>query len=216
MDKQLIKLIKQKRNNAYNDPQSILGKYDEYLEKNGIYHSVNEEVFFASIKGKKNLCDFTLSMIYEAIYDNEKEFLLNCLLQMGYESDSLVEIVLDIFKEQKQNKNLWNYADFLYSLKNYKYLDEYIKIIMDKRYGTSREMLILLVGESKMEKVVPYLVKLSRDVEVVGHTLVALSNYVNDEIIAIMKTYTKHKKKWISDVANKYLKENYQTIKEQL
>lgn len=59
-----------------------------------------------------------------------------------------------------------------------------------------------------MEKVVPYLIELSHDAEVVGHTLVALSNYVNGEIIATMKTYTKHEKKWISDVANKCLKDN--------
>ena len=33
MDKQLLKLLKQKRKNAYADPQSILRKYDEFLEK---------------------------------------------------------------------------------------------------------------------------------------------------------------------------------------
>lgn len=187
MDKQLVKLLKQKRKNIYADPQSILKKYDRFLEENGIYHSLNEEMFFVSIKGQSHLCEFTLSMYFEATYDNEKEFLLNCLLQMGYDSNSLVELVLDIFKEQKQNKNLWHYADFLYSLKNYKYLDEYIQIIMDKSYGTNREMLILLVGESKLDRVVPYLIKLSSDDEVVGHVLTALSNYDNNEIIIIMK-----------------------------
>lgn len=206
MDKQLLKLLKQKRKNAYADPQSILRKYDEFLEKNGVYHSFNEELFLNSIKNKGNLCEFTISIYFEATYDNEKDFLLNCLLHMGYDRNSLVELVLDIFKRQKQNEYLWHYADFLYLLKNYKYLDDYIKLIMDKSYGTSREMLILLVGESRMDIVIPYLIELSNDNNVIGHVLTALSYYDDDKILPIMKKYINHPQKWISDIAQKYLK----------
>lgn len=205
MDKQLLKLLKEKRKNVYADPQSILKKYDEFLEKNGVYHSFNQKLFFDSLKGKNNLCEFTLSMFFEATYDNEKELLLYCLLYMGYDHNSLVELVLDIFKKQKQNDYLWHYADFLYSLKNYEYLKDYIKLIMNKSYGTSREMLILLVGESGRNIVVPYLIELSSDNTVIGHVLIALSYYDDDRILPLMKNHTNHPKKWIADIANEYL-----------
>ncbi len=208
MDKQLLKLLEQKRKNAYADSKSILKKYDHFLEENGVYHSFNEKLFFDSIKNKGNLCEFTISIYFEATYDNEKEFLLNCLLHMGYDRNSLVELVLDVFENQKQNDYLWHYADFLYSLKNYEYLDDYIKLIMDKGYGSSREMLILLVGESGKEIVIPYLIKLSNDNTVVGHVLVALSHYDDGKIILIMKKHVNHPQKWISDTARKYLAEH--------
>lgn len=208
MDKQLLKLLEQKRKNVYADPQSILKKFDQFLEENGVYHSFNENMFFDSIKNKCNLCEFTKSMYFEATYDNEKEFLLNCLLHMGYDRNSLVELVLDVFEKQKYNKYLWQYADFLYLLKNYEYLDDYIKLIMDKSYGTSREMLILLVGESRKDFVIPYLIELCNDSTITGHVLTALSHYDDDKILSIMKEYTNHPKKWISDVAKKYLKKH--------
>lgn len=208
MDKQLLKLLKQKRKNAYMDPQSILRKFDKFLEDNGVYHSFNEETFFNSLKSKVHLCEFTLSIFFEATYDNEKEFLLYCLLHMGYKHDSLVELVLDVFEKQKHNEYLWHYADYLYSLKNYEYMDDYIKLIMDKSYGTSREMLILLVGESKQNKVIPYLKKLSTDDAVIGHVLTALSNFNDDEIVLIMQKHANHPQKWISNVAKQYLIEH--------
>ena len=83
MDKQLLKLLNKKRKIAYDDPQSISREYDEYLEKNGVYHSFNEKVFFNSIRNKGYLCEFTLSMFFKATYDNEKEFMLNCLLHIS-------------------------------------------------------------------------------------------------------------------------------------
>ncbi len=212
MDKQLLKLLEQKRKNAYADPQSIFRKYDCFLEENGVYHSFNEKLFFDSIKNKGNLCEFTLSIYFEATYDNEKEFLLNCLLHMGYDRNSLVELVLDLFKKEKQNKYLWHYADFLYSLKNYEYLDDYIKLIMDKSYGSSREMLILLVGESRMDMVIPYLIELSNDNSVIGHVLTALSHYDDGKITTIMKKHINHPQKWISDIANKYLQKRQGTV----
>ena len=84
-------------------------------------------------------------------------------------------------------------------------MDDYLRIIMDKEYDTNREMLILLVGESKQIIAVPYLKELSTDDVVIGHVLIALGNYYDDEIVSIMKKHTNHPIKWISDVAKQYL-----------
>ena len=205
MDKQLLKLLIKKRKNVYADPKSVLKAYDAFLEANGIYHSFNQEAFLNSIKNKGHLCEDTWSFLSKATYDNEKEFLLNCLLRMGCKRNLLVEFVLNVFEEQRQNEYLWHYADFLYSLKEYEFLDEYLKLIMDQDYGSSREMLILLVGESKQNKVIPYLKELLSDAQIVGHVLTALSNFSDNGIGLIMKEYINHPQRWISNVAQKYL-----------
>ncbi len=205
MDKQLLKLLRKKRKEIYSDPKSILKKFDAFMEENGIYHSLNQEIFFKSIENKQFLCAKTLSLFFEANYDNEKEFLIDCLLHMGYDRNLLVELVLDIFRTRGSVEYLWHYADFLYSLKNYGYMDDYLKIITDKRYGTSREMLILLVGESKKDFVIPCLMNLAADDEVVGHVLVALSYFSNKQIYQLMTGFVDYPIKWISDVANTYV-----------
>lgn len=210
IDKMLLKQLKQRRDEVYADPRSIQKKYDEFLEAHGVYHSLNQELFFNSVKNRSDLCEGTLSTYFEATYDNEKLFLLDCLLHMGYNRNSLVELVLNEFNKRHDNY-LWEYADFLYNLKNYKYMNEYLKIIMDKSYGDNRQMLILLVGKSKSNTVLPYLLELAADDEdgIIGHVLIALSNFNDDRIIPAMKKYVDYPKKWIADVAEKYLSQHY-------
>ena len=53
----------------------------------------------------------TLSIYAVATYDNEKLFLLDCLLHMGYNRNSLVELVLNEFNK-RHDDYLWEYADF--------------------------------------------------------------------------------------------------------
>lgn len=208
MDKKLLKLLKQKRKEIYIDPQSITLKFDRFLEENGVYHSLNQDSFRHSINGKKHLCKPTLEFYQEAVYDNEKLFLLDCLLHMGYDNNLLCKLALNEFTSRDHNDNLWGYADFLYSLKNYNFLNDYITIIMDRSYGDNREMLILLVGESKNQIVIPYLIELSHDSDVIGHVLSALSYFSDDRIIPIMQENAVHPQKWVSKIANKYLQKH--------
>ena len=76
---------------------------------------------------------------------------------------------------------------------------------MDKDYGINREMLILLVGESKINTNIPYLIELSKDDTVRGHVLAALSNYDDNRIMLLMEENVKNPKKWISDISKEYI-----------
>ena len=205
MDKKLLKILQEKKENAYRNPDSILKEFDIYLESNGIYRSFNENIFFKSIANKKEHIGFTLNMYSKATLDNEKEFLLYCLYHMGYGKNNLTDMVVNIFQSEKENTYLWHYADFLYLLKDYSRLNDYISIVMDRTYGKNREMLILLIGESKSLSVVPYLLDLLQNEEILGHVLIALSNFTIPEILPIMKKYTNHKIKWIAEVATDYV-----------
>lgn len=205
MDKKLLEILQEKKKSAYSNPCSILKEFDDYLECNGIYRSFNENLFIKQIKNKKELIDFSLAMYFKATLDNEREFLLYCLFYMGYDKCVLAKMVLDIFQSEKENTYLWHYADFLYSLKVYSYMNDYINLIKDNSYGRSREMLVLLIGESKSPLVIPHLLEVVHDEEILGHTLVALSNFSNPKIISLMKKHTNNKIKWIADTATNYV-----------
>lgn len=208
MDKKLLSLLKEKRKMLYANPDSILKKYDEYLELNGIYHSLNSDIFRKSIKGHFELCDGILKLYDESKLENERLVLLEDLWAIGYDKNKLVELTLSAFYFEDRPINLWEYADLLYAIKDFRYLSQYLDIIRDASYGSDRQMLILLVGKSKKEYVVPILTELLSDSTVYGHALQALSNFYGEEIIHIMRKYASCNTTWIRRIAQKYLSKN--------
>ena len=205
IDKKLLDLLKKKRKENYDNPNSIALKYDRFLEEHGVYRSFNQAIFEKSIKGRLDLCEGILSIYNEATLDNEKISILWDLKTIGYNKDKLVELALSEFDSDNISINLWSFADLLYSIKNFNYMSNYLKIVKNKTYGTARQMLVLLIGKSKISEIVPDLIALLDDQDVQGHVISALSNFPCDEVTEIMKKYSKHNTTWIRNEAKKYL-----------
>ena len=203
--KELKKIIKKRKEDIYNDPRSVLKKYDEYLALNGIYHTDDTMLFEQKLKGHTELSEMILSFYREAELENEKIALLDDLYATGYDKDKLTEIILEAFFSKKVSSHLWQYGDLLYKMKRYKYLDQYISIIKDKTYGEDRQMVVCLVGKSKKEKVIPILKELLNDDTIEGHVVNALTNFSGEDIVNIMEKYSKCDRIWIRNMAKNYL-----------
>ncbi len=208
--KEIQKIIEENLRRTYSNPDSILKKYKDFLLFNGIY-SINEKSLKKIDKQKDELISGMLTIYQEAKIRQEKYIILDDLYKIGYSKDKLVEMILDEYNTAQDLLFLWQFGDLLYTFKRQKFLSQYISIIMNPKYGTSRQMIVLLVGKSKKEKVIPYLKELLNDPDVHGHALEALANFVNEDIISIMKQYTDYKVTWIRKVAVKYLKKHNET-----
>lgn len=206
MNSKWIALLREKRNDVSMNPDSILKKYDNFLNAHGIYFALDRMYFHKSIKGHTELCEGILDLYAEATLENEKLVLLEDLATIGYNTNKLSEMILHIFRDEPLPTNLWEYADLLYTLNNFRYLSEYLTIISNKRYGDARQMLILLVGKSKNKCVIPVLKELLNDSSVYGHALEALSNFREKEIEKIMCGYLSSNIIWIKQIAEKYLR----------
>lgn len=206
--KGFIKFIDERTKEIYGNPDSILKRYDEFLALNDVYHSHNPMIFHKDIKGRFELCDGIIEFYKEVKLSNEKISLLDDLFAIGYDKDELIQMIFDIFEHEKDFQYLWECGDLLYSMKRYKYLPQYLKIIENKEYGTARQMVVLLVGKSKKAEVIPILKELLKDADVEGHVLQALGNYGGDDIEEIMHQYSNHKTTWIRNTAKKYLKKH--------
>lgn len=209
MDERFLALAKKKRQVAYDNPESILKKYDHFLEANGIYHSINSDIFKKSIKGRTDLSEDMLALYSEAKLENERIMLLEDLLCVGYDKDELVEMILRSFDAENSPSDLWEYADLLYTIKNYRYIPQYLQIIRNTSYGTARQMIVLLVGKCKKREVVPILIDLLNDTTVFGHALDALSNFDGEDILGIMRKYADCRVAWVRDIAKKYLSKHH-------
>jgi hypothetical protein len=206
--RELLKFLNTKRNGSHINPDSILKEYDAFWEMNGIYRSSDIVSFRKKIKGHTELCEDIIKLYNKSKLENEQITLLEDLLAIGYDKDKLVELILNMFYAKNPPTNLWEYADLLYSIKNFRYMSQYLTIIKDESYGEDRQMLILLVGKSKKAYVVPILKELLSDLTVYGHALDALSNFSGDEINHIMHKYIDCNIAWIREIAEKYLSKN--------
>lgn len=204
VNNQLMDFLNNIKDEVYINTNSIMKEYDEFLEFNGIYHSNDIASFRKKLKGRLDLCEKMLYFYHSAKLDNERLSILEDLIATGYNKDQIVEIILEAFFLDTPPINLWHYGDMLYVLKRYKYLPEYIKIVSDNRYGTNRQMVVLLLGKSKKPEVVPVLLELTCDKTVYGHAIEALTNFEGEQIVDVMQKYKDCDVKWISKVARKY------------
>lgn len=211
MNKSLLQLVENKRKSLYNNPRSIIREYTAFLESRGIYYSLNRAVFERSIKNKYELSSGILTIFHKATLDNERIALIRDLAVSGYDRNLIIELILKQFWMIPRPSNLWEYSDMLYSLQDYSFLSEYITIVSDSSFGRARQMLILLLGKSKSEEILPILIKLTDDRTVYGHALEALSNFRGERIDKIMEKYIACETKWVRDIANEYLNHRTET-----
>lgn len=203
--------FKRSREKIYNNKESILKEYHDFLLYNNIYPSYSPELIRKQLKNRIDLSNTILDFYKKAKMENEKISFLEDLQVTGYDKDELTKLVLDAFVSKKDISNLWSYADLLYSIKNFSYLEQYLDIVKDESFGEARQMLILLVGKSRDTKVIPILKLLLDDDTVCGHSLEALSNFSGIDIEKIMEKYINHDVIWIRNIARNYQREQKNT-----
>lgn len=204
----VFELAKEKALLLYSDPDSIVKELDGFLADQNFYRSWNDAAFIKCLKGHNELFDGILELYNKAKYENEKIALMHYLVAIGGNKDKLTELILSVFESNPRPENLWEYGDLLYSLKNYKYMDQYYKIVRNSVLGSDRQMVILLIGKSKEAEAIPILKELVSDKTVYGHALEALSNFSGDDILEIMLKYENNNVNWIRNIAGKYLKKH--------
>ena len=75
----------------------------------------------------------------------------------------------------------WQIANIFYRHKPIELVNEYLAIIQNREFGTSRQLFVLIVGEKKIESAIPILVNLLEDEEVRLHAICALGCFKREE-----------------------------------
>ncbi|MBC8061053.1 MAG: hypothetical protein H7Y18_10335 [Clostridiaceae bacterium] len=116
------------------------------------------------------------------------------------------EILLKLYSDESTEIDKWAIGDALYSIQDSRFEDEYIDIISKVNNGTSRQMIVILVGKLRCEKAIPVLIKLLQNSDVVGHSIMALGYFKNVELILLIEPFLHHEKRWIRKEAEKAIK----------
>lgn len=152
----------------------------------------------------KDLIPIILKHLEEVDDEGDKEFLVRCLGVKGF-----VEVTDKLISEFYRSSNKlykWAIGNTLYNIMDKNSLGSLLKIAQEKEHGVARQMIVLAIGKMGDEDVIPVLMDLLHDEEVVGHALTALGKFKNTELIPHIEPFINHKVKWISSEAKKILK----------
>ena len=183
---ELLKLLSQKGIVA----NSLLQIFPDKSQKLDVFN-----ILFEFYK-KKQLCE------------NEKLAILRELVNLNIKKKEICSIILkeiEFVKTHDSCDSCWALCDFLYTLKQSEFKDEYIKIALCKKMGVSRQMIFLLMGRLKDDCFIPVILNSLDDATVNGHALSALSNYPESKYDIYFTSFLNDKRSWVKKIAKKRL-----------
>lgn len=136
---------------------------------------------------------------------SDKIFIVRCLTVKGF--NKATEILLKFYKELDYEEiDKWTVGNAIGVISDRRYVNDYIKIITNKKNGISRQMIVHGMGAFKEEKVKRTLIILLNDEEVNGHVIYALSKFKDKNLIQILIPFLEHKVIWKREEAKKAIK----------
>lgn len=143
--------------------------------------------------------------------DNEQNSFLTFFKFKGLEV--VVPMLLeDYYSNETKDLTRWFISDCFYSIRSKKYISDYLKIISNEEYGDNRQLIILLLGEMKVEEAIPVFIKLLEDESVRLHAICALGCFKRKEFLPYFERFSESKhpgwRKYAKLAIKKTLKQN--------
>ncbi len=129
--------------------------------------------------------------------DNELEIVIRCISEKGFSKSA--SFLISLFKESKMDISthiLWAAGNALSIINDKNTYDEIIKICQNKKFGSSRQMLISLLPRIKTDEAYNTLLKCLKDKEIRGHVIQALGKFGRVEAIEILEKLEVEKGKY--------------------
>lgn len=168
-------------------PGSTLYAFKQELLAKGIQFQALAQTLNLGPEYKEQILPSAIKYYRLAMEKGEKMELLKWFGHKGY--DEVVPMLLEDFHRGSPLVERWLIADTLYQIRCRAYIREYLGIIDNDSYGVDRQLLILLVGEWRVEEAIPILIRLSDDKDLALHVLSALGRYRREEFRPIFEKY---------------------------
>ena len=189
-------------------PDSLIIPFLNELRELGFEFEHAPEGSGLETKYKKVIIPIVLKYYAEAKRlkkENERLYFMGYFHCKG--ADYIVPMLLEDYRFPETTQQiLWAISDCLYTIRAMKYVDEYIELVSDKHYGINRQMIILLLGERKVEKAIPVLISLLDDEDVRLHAISALGCFKREEFRPYFERYSGERKAGYGKYARQAIK----------
>lgn len=165
------------------NPDSLVPLFENELRELGFEFEISNQTLGFMPKHKKTILPIAVKYYQLAKQQqryNEQDHFLSFFHFKGFD-EVIPMLIEDFHSPMTPDLTRWFIADCLYQIRSKHYVDEYLKIISNPQYGRNRQMLILLIGQFKVEKAVPILIDLLEDEDVRLHAICALGDFKKEE-----------------------------------
>lgn len=166
-----------------NNPKMLRECFEAELRDLGFSFESSDQTLTFMPEHKKTILPIAIKYYLKAKAlgrDDEQEHFLRFFHFKGF--DEVVPMLLQDFCTCNATDMIgWTIAEHLYQIRSKSYIPEYLEIISNAAYGSNRQMLILLMGEWKIEAAIPILIELLEDEDVRLHAISALGYFKREE-----------------------------------
>lgn len=171
-----------------NRERDIYVKLVEEVQELGVcIHDYNDLMEYPIKDKQKDLIDTLLKYISTFEEYNNKGYIVRCLTKKGL--FSVTERLLEEFYKYENETYCWIIGNALYTIRDPRYIKDYINIARDNAYESSRQMIILLLGFFNTEEVKQVLLFLLNDFYVCNHALDSLAKFKDPSLYNIIQQY---------------------------
>lgn len=152
----------------------------------------------------KVLVPLLLRYLKKVNYINEKEFFVRCLGVRNF--NTATETLIEEFHNNNHESYKWAIGNTLSIIQDKSHVDTYIDIMTNKKHGTARQMVAILLGKLRCQKALQTLISLLSDEEIYGHVIVALGHFKDYKLIEYIKPFVNTNEAWIRKEAKHSIK----------
>lgn len=183
----LVKQIMENTKKAYEEylaehPDSLIPSFEQELRDRGFQFEISEQIKWFLPKHKKTILPIAIRFYQQATYDNEKNFFISLFHYRGFEE--VIPMLLDDFYSDKTPYLTRQFiCETLRAIRSKNYIEDYIRIINNLKYGLARAPIFWLIGSLKVEQAIPVLINLlDGDDEYTASILKTLAKYKRTEL----------------------------------
>ena len=165
-------------------PDRLITLFADEMRELGLEFSDCDEIVGFMHKRKDVILSVAIKyyrMAREEQNDEAENYFLGFFEHKGY--CELVPMLIEAYSDAHTwDATRWFIAECLYVIEGEKYISEYIKLVLDRSLGLSRQKIIALLGKIGDERMIPALIELLEDRDVRAYALAALSGLEKPEL----------------------------------
>lgn len=188
-----------------NNPESLLFVFEKELKELGYEFEILDQVRGFLPKHKKYIIPTAMKFYEQTNLEQDKRYFLGLFHYKGLE-ECIPSMLRDMYSEDVSISIKALIAENLRVIHSPNYIDDYLRILSLKELGDSRNPIIALVGDFKVEQAIPMLVSaLSEGKNITTNAIEALGKYRKTDLKIYFEKYLNHKNKYYRREAKKAL-----------
>lgn len=188
-----------------NNPDSLLIIFEKELKELGYEFETLNQVKGFLPKHKNSILPIAMALYEQTNLEKDKRYFLGLFHYKRF--DECIPLMLkDMYSENISISTKSLIAENLRVIHSPKYTDDYLRILSMKELSDSRNPIIALVGDLRVEQAIPMIASaLEEEKNITTNALDALGKYKKAELRVYFEKYLNHKNKYYRREAKKAL-----------